>query len=241
MPVRFGLGRKEEFSVMAAQQLPSRLAVRCTRAGCGSDVGWACSYRDRFGAPCDTWWCRNHVEFVEGLALCKRHAGVVKTINRVRGTVREVKTIPEVADRSASLANLIGDDLDQPLVALLEHRFRARSDVSVTADRAPRDVWVERKEMAWDEHNHPYLKRMGTELAWERRWAALNHQGHVVRITVRVSTTEPPIVQALVGNRPVAEGTPDWILRRLTHEPGDDARDRAQFRDKLLLAISDSL
>src|SRR5947209_11145582 len=238
MTMRFGLGHKEASANLGTRQvLPRTLAVRCTRSGCAGDVGWSCSYRDRRGAPCETWWCKNHVEFVEGLAFCKRHATVVKTINRTKGTVREVKTIPEVADRSASLANLVGDDLDVALVQLLQSRYRGQSDISVTADRAPRDVWVERKEMAWDADNHPFLKRMGTELAWERRWAALNAQGHVLRVTVRVSTTEPPIVQALVGMRPVAEGTPDWILRRLTHQPGDDAQDRSAFRDKLLRAI----
>jgi hypothetical protein len=176
------------------------------------------------------------------MPFCKRHASIVRSIAKTRGTVREVKTMPEVADRSASLVNTVADDLDIAIVELLQQRFRGRSDLSIAADRTPRDIWVERKELAWSNFNSPYLKRVGTELIWERTWSALNNQGHVARVAVRVSASEPPTVQALVGNRPVAEGTPDWILRRLAGERSDDqVADRAIFRDKLLHAIAEAL
>src|SRR5918912_696468 len=236
MTMPFGLGQRRVSAAVAVgagdSALPRRLRSRCTRSSCEHEVGWSCSYRDRRGAVCDTWWCQKHVDFVEGMPFCKRHASVIRSINKTRGTGREVKTMPEVSDRSASLVNIVADDLDIAVVELLQQRFRGRADVSIAADRTPRDIWVERKELAWSTLNSPYLKRVGTELAWERTWSALNSQGHVARIAVRFSASEPPTVQALVGNRPVAEGTPDWILRRLARERSDEhAADRAIFRD----------
>lgn len=240
----FGLSHgafRSEPAAEAALQLPRKLASRCTRTGCSEGVGWTCAYRDRKGEQCDTWWCKDHVEFVGDLPFCRRHASVVKTINKTRGTVREIKTVPELSDRSTSLVNIVADDLDEPIIALLQNLYRGRRDVTISADSTPRDVWVERKEVAWDTYSNLYMRRTGKHLHWERSWAALNNQGHLTRVAIRVSTSEPPVVQALVGVRPVAEGTPDWILSRMGGHRHDVATDRAIFRDKLLHAIADSL
>ena len=191
----------------------------CKYSDCNERHGWACAYRDLSGRECKSWWCRRHIQFLERTPFCPRHASVMRALAPVHGTIFEIKNLPAVDDRALPLAALVGEDIDKDVTELIRRRYQNRKEVTIAVDRTVRQVWAGR-----------------TEIAWERSWAALQSQGYLVRIAVRVSAGEPDTVQLLVGNTVAYKEVPDWIARRREGEPPDHA-DRARFRKKLFEVI----
>ena len=74
----------------------------CSYRGCGGREGWACSYKDLAKRDCGTWWCREHVQFIENIPFCPRHASVVRVLLLTAGTIREIKHLPAVDGRGWS-------------------------------------------------------------------------------------------------------------------------------------------
>ncbi|MGH7778023.1 MAG: protein kinase domain-containing protein [Candidatus Dormibacterales bacterium] len=217
LPLRTVTGRRD------ARSRPTRATGTCGDAGCQETEGWGCAYRDQTGRTCSTWWCRDHVQFIESTPFCRRHASVMRALAVTTGTIREIKILPGVDDRSLSLAALVGEDIDKEVTELLRRRYKSQRDVSVVADQTIRQARVNRNEMAW-----------------ERTWAAVRSNGYVSKISVRVEASSPAEVQVLVGSLLVMKGVPDWISRRLEGKPPDPA-DRVRFRSRIVQAVLDSV
>jgi predicted Ser/Thr protein kinase len=195
----------------------------CMYSGCRNREGWRCSYTDRTGRQCQTWWCKNHIEFIENLPFCHRHYSVVRALMVTAGTIREIKNLPPVDDRSMALAAMVGSDVDKEVTEILRRRYQSRHDVQLVADKTVREVWAGR-----------------VEVGWERSWAAVKGQSYVTRIAIRVAADDPTVVQVLIGNTVVLKAVPDWIARRLEGKPPDQA-DRAKFRSKIVSAVQASV
>jgi predicted Ser/Thr protein kinase len=191
----------------------------CTYSDCQERRGWACAYTDLTGRKCNSWWCRRHIQFIERTPFCPRHASVIRALAPTANTIFEIKNRPAVDDRALPLAALVAEDIDKDVTELVRRRYQNRKDVTLARDRTVRQTWSGRNEVAW-----------------ERTWAALKSQGYMIRISVRVTTEEPDVVQLMIGNTVVFKEVPDWISRRREGEPPDHA-DRARFGKKLFAAV----
>src|SRR5207248_245340 len=191
----------------------------CAYTGCHGREGWACSYKDLSHRQCGTWWCRDHIQFIESIPFCPRHASVVRVLLVTAGTIREIKHLPAVDDRALPLAALVADDANKDITELLRRRYQSRKDVNIAVDKTVRQTWVGR-----------------TDVAWERSWAAMQSTGYMTRIGIRVTYKEPDRVEVTIGNTVVFSEVPDWISRRREGEPPDHG-DRARFGKKLFGAI----
>jgi predicted Ser/Thr protein kinase len=191
----------------------------CTYSDCQERRGWACAYTDLTGRKCHSWWCRRHIQFIERTPFCPRHASVIRALAPTANTIFEIKNRPAVDDRALPLAALVAEDIDKDVTELVRRRYQNRKDITLARDRTVRQTWSGQKDVAW-----------------ERSWAALKSQGYLIRISVRVATDEPDMVQLLIGNTVVFKEVPDWISRRREGEPPDHA-DRARFGKKLFAAV----
>ena len=188
----------------------------CWHTDCRAHEGWACSYVDATGRKCETWWCKEHVGWVEKRPFCPRHASSVRALAVTAGTIREIKHLPSVDDRSLPLAAMVSEDVNKDFTELLRRRYQGRRDVKIAVDPTVRQHYLNR-----------------TEIAWERSWAALRNTGYVARIAIRVTTVSPDAVQLVIGNSVAWSGVPDWITRRREGDQPDKA-DRARFRNALV-------
>lgn len=195
----------------------------CWHTGCNANEGWACTYVDASKRQCETWWCKQHVVWVEDRPFCPRHASAVKALAVTAGTIREIKHLPAVDDRALPLAALVAQDVNKDFTELLRRRHQGRKDVRIAVDPTVRQHFINR-----------------TELAWERSWAALRGNGYLNRIAVRVVTSQPDSVQLVIDNAVVWSAVPDWITR---HREGDQAEpgDRARFRSQLVQVLLERL
>ncbi len=221
-PVRVGTGLADRvFTGLRALRDPSGSPIAgpaggCSHSGCTANEGWQCSYIDPTGQRCDSWWCKRHIGFIEATPFCTRHASVLRALAATAGTIHEIKQRPLVDDRSLNLANLVAEDVEKDLTELLRRRFQGRQDLRIVVDRTVRQTWEGRGR-----------------IAWERSWSAVQAQGYLARIGVRVAAAEPDRVKVSVGNSVVLSEVPDWIAKRPDGETPDRA-DRARFRNKVV-------
>jgi len=194
----------------------------CTERNCTHHTEWMCSYQDRTGYECGTWWCGKHISRVGNDPFCRRHASVIRALSVNAGTIREIKHLPAVDDRSLALAALVGGDVDKDITEILRRRYSSRKDVTVQADRAVRE------------------NRTGNLVAWERNWSAARNQGYETRITLLVTADEPSVVKLSVGSMEIFSGVPDWIKRRLEGKPPNHS-DRANFRARLVQTVTEAV
>ncbi len=195
----------------------------CAYSGCNATQGWACAYIDPMGNQCMSWWCKKHVEFLDAVPFCPRHASVVRALAATAGTIREIKHRPAVGDRALPLAAMVAEDCDRDISELVRRRYGKGEGVRLAHDRTIRQTWEGRGQVAW-----------------ERSWAALKDQGYLNRIAVRVSAAEPDTVKVAIGPTVVFSGVPDWISRRREGHPPDPA-DRARFRARVVEAVLEHL
>ncbi|HEX6488689.1 MAG TPA: protein kinase [Candidatus Dormibacteraeota bacterium] len=195
----------------------------CWHTGCAAKEGWACTYVDSMKRQCETWWCKEHVEWVEDRPFCPRHANSVRALAVTAGTIREIKHLPNVDDRALPLAALVAEDVTRDVTEVLRRRHEGRKDVRIAVDPTVRQHFLNR-----------------TELAWERSWAALKQTSYLNRVALRVTTAQPDTVQLVIDNGVVWSAVPDWITR---HREGDrpDPADRARFRNQLIQVLLDRL
>ncbi|MDQ6691242.1 MAG: hypothetical protein M3Z13_00595, partial [Candidatus Dormibacteraeota bacterium] len=195
---------------------------RCADAQCRSGADRRCSYRDRTGAECNTWWCQHHIHSIGNEHFCRRHITVIRALAITAGTIREIKHLPAVNDRSLSLAAMVGMDLDKDITEILRRRYSSRRDVTVIADKTVRET------------------RDAGAIAWERSWSATRNQGYETRVSVWVSSLEPCRVEIRIGSTAIYSGVPDWITHRLEGKPTDRA-DRVNFHARLVQAITEAV
>src|SRR5207248_3146565 len=99
--------------------------LRCTAASCTATDATACAYIDRRQRPCSTAWCAEHVVIVDGLTLCRRHAGVVRAI----GTASDrLQSLPDLENRAPSLVNWVAEEVDADVRGILE-RYAGGSSI----------------------------------------------------------------------------------------------------------------
>lgn len=201
---------------------PAPMPAACAHSRCQAQTGWQCGYQDRQGQTCTTWWCSEHVQFHGTEPYCRRHSTVVKALSIHAGTIREIKSLPAVDDRSLSLAAMVGEDVNKDLTEILRRRYKSRRDVTIIADRTVRET-----------------RGSGT-VAWERSWSAMRSQGYETRVTLSVNSASPMIVEMRVGTRTIFAGMPDWIARRLDGKAPVQA-DRAHFRARLVQAVTEAV
>jgi hypothetical protein len=194
----------------------------CTERGCEHHTQWMCSYTDRTGYDCGTWWCGKHIVSVGDEPFCRRHASVIKALAVTAGTIREIKHLPAVGDRSLALAALVGGDIDKDITEILRRRYSSRKDVTVMADTTVRE------------------SRLGSVVSWERSWSATRNQGYETRITVAVGSDQPSVVKLRVGSLEIFSGVPDWIRNRLAGKAPNHS-DRANFRARLIQTVAEAV
>jgi hypothetical protein len=215
-------GRKAAEAPEPLEDQHTQARTTCTERDCTHHTEWMCSYQDRTGYGCGTWWCGKHIARVGNDAYCRRHASVIRALAVNAGTIREIKHLPDVNDRSLALAALVGGDIDKDITEILRRRYSSRKDVTVLADRAVRE------------------SRSGASVAWERNWSAARNQGYETRITLLVTAEEPAVVKLRVGSMEIFSRVPDWIGRRLAGKPANHS-DRAHFRARLIETVSDAV
>jgi len=215
-----GLRQKAGGTPLPPQQ--TQTVTTCTERGCQHHTEWMCSYTDRTGYDCGTWWCGKHIHSVGDEPFCRRHASVIKALAVTAGTIHEIKHLPAVGDRSLALAALVGGDIDKDLTEILRRRYSSRKDVTVLADSTVRE------------------SRSDNVVAWERSWSAARNQGYETRITVMVSADEPAVVKLRVGSLEIFSGVPDWIRHRLEGKPPNHS-DRANFRARLIQTVTEAV
>jgi hypothetical protein len=194
----------------------------CVRSGCTAAATWRCNYRDTSGDRCDTFVCPEHGHEVAEVLFCARHARIVELLLRTEGTLFEIKGIPSVGDRSLVLVDEIAQLVDQPIIELLRRRFVSRPEVRIAADLGVRPFGRGRRP-----------------LGWESGWSVVAEQGFQSRVTLRVYTTRPQTVFALVDDLPVFQGVPGWV--RSENRRPRSVKSETGFRDAVLEAIEKEL
>lgn len=195
----------------------------CRVSGCGEQTSWQCMYWNETGQRCGTHWCLNHVIVVGGETYCKRHAGVSVTLNQTEGSIYQVKGHPSLEDRAVSLLELIRQNLDPQVHAMLVEASRGLKGVEISGQKSVQPV------------------QSGSDrTGWQVSWGLFNSRGYVLRTFIRVGVAEPPVVQAFVEHAKVFQGTPYWIARRLNGEPPTPA-DHQQFYVHLTQAMQDAV
>ena len=192
----------------------------CAHGHCAATEGWQCSYTDPTGEQCQAWLCKKHISFLDATPFCPRHAAVVRALAATAGTIREIKHRPLVADRSLPLAAMVCEDVNRDLTELLRRRYQNRKDLRITIDPVLRQTWEGRGEVAW-----------------ERSWAAVQNQGYMARVGVRVAAAAPDVVKVTIGNTTILEEVPEWIAKRQFEGEAVDHGERARFRNRIVEAV----
>jgi hypothetical protein len=199
----------------------------CSISSCQEDRVWTCSYRDKGGRRCETKWCKNHIEVINGATYCHRHAGVVKALSPTEGSILEVKSQPSLDDRAVPLLNLICEALDPDITAVLVQCRAGRADIEVSRQKTVQEVWIDQERVAW-----------------QVSWGLSTSRGYLLRAAIRVGVPEPPVVHAVVANHVVFQGVPYWISRRTRGEladPGDHSRFMAAIKEALQQAVRERM
>jgi hypothetical protein len=158
---------------------------------------------------------------VEGRVFCRRHARLFASA--MTGEFQVGQTLPDLDNRSPSLADWVGDALEPRVLDLLWCLCRPGSNDQVAAE-ALRVV-------------HP---TSGGARRWIRTWKIYDHTGVIVQVTVEVDESRDPEVDVKVGRDLVGRGVPPWIERRHRGlpqlSPPDDAEERERFYASLWAA-----
>jgi hypothetical protein len=194
-------------------------SLPCVEHGCTRQDAVRCDYVDRRRRPCPTSWCPDHQVIVNGRALCRRHA---RTLTATSGNT-EFNTdspIPDLDNRSPSLADYVGDALEPRVVALLEGLCRPGSNDRVGAEPV-----------------RPVHPAGGGARYWGRTWKLYDHTGVQTSISVEVDEEHDPEVWVRVGGNVVAQGIPPWIDRRRNGLPELSDAEDAEARERFYAAL----
>jgi hypothetical protein len=196
---------------------PAGSRALCLHTGCGAPAVMACEYEDAAGRLCGSAWCEKHVALLDSGAFCRRHAAVIRGLERA-GEPWLLRPRPSVQDRAMALATVVGEELDEAMREILRRHYSGASGVAVIGEGT--------------------LRRVGGEAegGWERTWGAVRADRWLHRVDLRVPSASPDQVEVLVNGATVFAGIPDWIARRIRREASDPA-DRSQFRERVLATV----
>ena len=202
---------------------PRTGTLPCSEQGCSRRDAVACAYVDRRRRPCPTAWCPDHQALTAGQVLCRRHSSLFAVATGDEFQPNQV--LPDLDNRSPSLANFIGDVLEPGVLELLRGLCRPGSNDQVAAE--PLQVI------------HP---AGGGGRRWDRIWKLYDHTGVIVKVAVEVDEGRDPEVDVKVGRHVVACGVPPWIARRRqglpASDPSEDAVERERFYAMLLADVA---
>ena len=193
---------------------PLRGTLACSEYACPRHDAAACAYVDRRGRPCPTAWCADHQVRMGQRALCRRHARLFASV--IGDEFQRGQALPDLENRSPSLADYVGDALEARVLNLLRSLCRPGTNDQVAAEGL-RSV----------------LPVGGGARRWDRTWKMFDHTGVIVQVAVEVDESRDPQVEIKVGRSLVAQGMPPWIARR--HQrmaplpPPADAAERESF------------
>jgi hypothetical protein len=215
--------REVELPTPAARPVPPPLrpevhgSLACSERGCTRHDAAACAYVDRRRRQCPTAWCPDHQVVLAGRAYCRRHSRITAA-----SLADEYSTpnLPDLDNRSPSLADYCGDALEPRVMGFLRDLRRPGSGDRVGAE--PLRV---------------VQPAGGGSRCWERAWKLYDHTGVHARVAVEVDESHDPEVWIRVGRQLVARAVPPWISRRrdgLT--PLDDHAD-AELRERFYASL----
>src|SRR6202171_2862255 len=189
-------------------------------AGCGGTVTRICEYVDRRNQSCGTSWCARHTAMIDGVAYCRRHAGVVRAMEK-----SEVNSgqLPDVDNRAPSLCEWVGNDLDGGVRAIMIMTQRVHPGSTI--------------------HSRPLyyvLSGMPRRPLWHRSWMLQNHTGTQLHIAVEVDETRETEVVVRVDSIEVERFVPPWIQERGSGDPGLIAQRRHYFRSRILQSVAEA-
>jgi hypothetical protein len=151
---------------------------------------------------------------LEGRAFCRRHARIIASASA--GEFQMGQALPDIDNRSPSLADYVGDALESRILELLQSLCRPGTNDQVAAEPL-RAV-------------HP---TNGGARRWDRSWKMFDHTGVIVQVAVEVDESRDPEVAVKVGRNLVGQGVPPWIARRRQGLPPplppQDAAERERF------------
>ena len=151
---------------------------------------------------------------MEGRAFCRRHA---RSFGATGGGEFQIgQALPDLDNRSPSLADYIGDALEPRVLQFLWSLCRPGTNDQVGSE--PLRVV------------HP---TGGGSRRWDRTWKIYDHTGVIVQVMVEADESRDPAVDLKVGRNTVGEAVPPWIARRRQGlpalAPGADAEERECF------------
>jgi hypothetical protein len=192
-------------------------ALACSERGCPRHDAVVCSYIDRRRRPCPTAWCTDHRLLLAGRPLCRRHHRILAAA--APDEFQTLVALPDLDNRSPSLADYVGDALQPRVLELLNALRRPGTEDQVAGE----PVHV--------------IHAGGGARRWDRTWKLFDHTGVHAKISVEVDEGHDPEVWVRVGHQVVAQATPPWIERRRQGLPAlgdqEDAEGRARFYDAL--------
>jgi len=168
--------------------------LACSEQGCVRHDAAACGYVDRRRRSCPTAWCPDHQVIVGSRPYCRRHARI--TAAAASGEFQAVPLLPDLDNRSPSLADYVGDALEPRVLEILNRLRRPGSNDQVVAE--PLGVV------------HP----TSGGRRWDRTWKLYDHTGVHAKVSVEVEESRDPEVSVRVGTHVVSRGVPPWIERR---------------------------
>ncbi len=177
-----------------------------------------CAYVDRRRRRCPTAWCPDHQVVVGARAYCRRHCRISAT--SPDDEFQTAQSLPDLDNRSPSLADHVGGVLEPRILALLNQLRRPGTGDMVSAEPV-----------------HVIHPTTGGARRWDRTWKLYDHTGVHANISVEVDESCDPEVWVRVGRNVVSQGVPPWIERRQHGLPplsgAEDAEAREHFYNAL--------
>jgi hypothetical protein len=155
---------------------------------------------------------------MEGRAFCRRHA---RSFGATGGGGFQIgQALPDLDNRSPSLADYVGDALEPRVLQFLWSLCRPGTNDQVGSE--PLRVV------------HP---TSGGSRRWDRTWKIYDHTGIIVQVTVETDESRDPEVDLKVGRNTVGRAVLPWIARRFQGLPAlaadADAEERELFYNSL--------
>ncbi|HXO66388.1 MAG TPA: EAL domain-containing protein [Candidatus Dormibacteraeota bacterium] len=189
-------------------------------AGCGGTVTSTCAYTDRRNEFCGTGWCARHTAVIDGVAYCRRHAGVVRAMEKSEAGPSQR---PEVYNRAPSLCEWVANELDGGIRAIMIMTQRVHPGTSI----GTRPL-------------HCVLNGMPRRPMWYRSWMLQDHTGTQLHISVEVDEARETEVVVRVDSIEVERFIPPWIKERGSGDPGLIAQRRHYFRSRILQSVAEA-
>jgi diguanylate cyclase (GGDEF)-like protein/PAS domain S-box-containing protein len=194
-------------------------AAACA-AGCGGTVARTCAYVDRRNQSCGTTWCVRHTVMIDGAAYCRRHAGVVRAMEK---TEAHSGQLPDVDNRAPSLCEWVGNELDGGVRAIMIMTQRVHPGSTIGSRPL-----------------HCVLNGMPRRPMWYRSWMLQNHTGTQLHISVEVDEARETEVVVRVDSAEVERFVPPWIQERGSGDPGLIAQRRHYVRSRILQSVAEA-